>query len=573
MTRVNFAGPLIAKLWSEGRVADLPDSALIGRFVAGDHAAAESAFEAIMARHGPMVMAVCRASNRDRGSAEDAFQATFTVLVRRARALQRSDRLGPWLHGVALRTSKEAARRARRRTPSDPLAEPTDGSISVVERLARREAVAALQEEIGRLPDSYRAPVVLCELQGLSHQEAASRLGVTTGALAVRVHRARKMLRERLSRRGVGASSLAIGGLHAAQPIDAAGRGLPTARTTLARASWSVQVGNSATQLAQGVLMTMTLRIFVKSALALLLLTASTAVVVLGLAFWTGPGWAASRSPMARVPVSDQTSKGDPKSSFDRVYQLGPGEVVKLIPPPFPTDRAARLKAMKLPESPISLIFTQLPDGAPTRLKWSTCFASDDSYSQRFIGLLQSLLSLDSFSQVEIHDDPIQTVAGDWIIRQGASRAEVLAGLNTILSEQFQPALRISVRPSDEERDVIVARGRYARKLITEGMPKNDAKNQRIFLFATPGTPERFRMVGTFEHFLFNLSTFLEPKRVILSEAEGIPDGVIGWEAHAASPTEGNVDGVLKHLTQQTGLEFVSERRKIPVYHLERAEP
>jgi len=574
MGRANFPGPLIARLWREGRVADLPDSALIGRFVAEDREAAESAFEAILARHGPMVLAVCRASLRDRGSAEDAFQATFTVLVRRAGALRRPDRLAPWLHGVALRASKEAARRARRGVSSDPMAEFADGSISPADRLACREAVAALHEEIGRLPESYRAPVVFCDLQGLSHQEAASRLGLTAGAVAVRIHRARRMLRDRLSQRGVG-SPLGLVGLPPANPLGAAWRGPATARTILARASWPGPVGDSAFQIARGVLATMTLNIAARCALTALLLTASIALVGPGLAARTGAGGAASASPMTPAPAPDQSSKGDPKSSFDQVYRLGPGEVVKLIPPPFPADREARLKAMRLPEGPKCVIFNQLADGAPTRLKWGACLASDASHNQSFPGLLHFLLSVDSSSEVRVHGVPSPTAAGDWIVRQGASRAEVLVGLNAILREQFRPPLRVAVRPSADDRDVIVARGRYARKLLTEGDPKNTAENSRIFLFAAPGTPERFRRVGTFEQFLFDASTFLdiEPRPVILSQAEGVPAGLIGWEAHAAGRTEIDVESVLRHLTEQTGLGFARERRRILVYHLERAEP
>jgi len=584
MSRTNLAGPLLARLWGEGRVADLPDSALIDRFLAGDGEAAGAAFEVLMARHGPMVLAVCRASLRDRPAAEDAFQATFTVLVRRAHALRRPDRLGPWLHGVALRASKEAARRARRVTPSDPTAEPVDGSPGPAECLSRREDLAALHEEIGRLPESYRAPIVLCDLQGLSHQAAASRLGTTPGAVAVRVHRARKLLRDRLARRGVGASMLGPVGQPVARLVEAVGGGASTARTVLARASRPGPVDDSAAQIAQGLLTTMRVNIALKSALVVLILAASTALAGHGLAARPGPEPPVpppkppATPAVARATAVDPPAKPEPKPTFDPLYRLGPGEILKRVPPPYPADRDARLKALDLSaEGPKSVIITQLDDGAPPRLKWTACFASDASNFMSFKGLLQMLLNVDSFSQVKVDGTPAPTAPGDWIVRQGARRDEVLAALNAILRTQVQPPLRVAVRPSDDDRDVIVARGRYARTLITTGDPKNDADNDRIILYDAPSTRMGYRRVGTFEQFLFEASDYLhfEPRRLIISEAQGVPDGLVGWQAHDDGPPQPAEHAVnsLTHLTRQTGLRFAFERRPIPVYHVERAGP
>lgn len=205
--RVGFSRDL-ARLFGSGTVAGLGEGQLLDRFaVDGD----EVAFEAIVARHGPMVLGVCRRSLRDEHAAEDAFQATFLVLARKAGTLRRPDRLGPWLHGVARKisarsravASRREAREARACVP-DAVDLPPDADLH------RQSVAAAIHDEIARLPESYRAPIVLCSLQGLSHDEAARHLAWPVGTVRGRLARARALLKSRLARRGFG---LAAGGL------------------------------------------------------------------------------------------------------------------------------------------------------------------------------------------------------------------------------------------------------------------------------------------------------------------------------------------------------------------------
>ena len=199
-------GPL-ARLFEQGSVAGMTDGQLLDRFTSRRGDAAEAAFEALVARHGPMVARVCRSCLRDEHDVEDAFQATFLVLVRRAGAIGERDLLAPWLYGVAHRVARKARavaakRRGREGGPADidPPAR-ADASITLGVDLG-----PMLHEEVDRLPAKYRQPVILCHLQGLTHAQAAQELAWPVGTVSVRLARARKILADRLARRGVTAS-------------------------------------------------------------------------------------------------------------------------------------------------------------------------------------------------------------------------------------------------------------------------------------------------------------------------------------------------------------------------------
>jgi RNA polymerase sigma factor (sigma-70 family) len=173
------------------------DAELLARFVrAGD----QSAFAALVRRHGPMVLGVCRRVLSHAQDAEDAFQATFLVLVRKAGTLGRPELLGNWLYGVAYRTARKARADAARRAGPERQSEPMS-TADPVHEAAWRELRARLDEEINRLPDKYRLPVVLCYLEGKTNEEAARLLGWPTGSMSARLSRGRELLRERLTGR------------------------------------------------------------------------------------------------------------------------------------------------------------------------------------------------------------------------------------------------------------------------------------------------------------------------------------------------------------------------------------
>lgn len=161
------------------------------------------AFKDLVRRHGAAVHRTCRGVLKDIHEAEDAFQATFLVLARRAAEIRDPEALGGWLRGVAHRVAIRARRQSARRRE----VERTGGGMPVGEPTAPRGPDGELRELIGeeltRLPDDYRQPIVLCYLDGLTHQEAAHRLNWPVGTVKVRLVRGRRILRERLDRRGV----------------------------------------------------------------------------------------------------------------------------------------------------------------------------------------------------------------------------------------------------------------------------------------------------------------------------------------------------------------------------------
>jgi RNA polymerase sigma-70 factor (ECF subfamily) len=197
---------------------DTPDAELLQRFAVSRDAAA---FAALVQRHGPMVLGVCQRVLGDVADAEDAFQATFLVLVRRAGAVGRPDLLGQWLYGVAYRTALKARCTAALRRRHEEQAAAQSAARKAAERV-EPDLWPLLDEELSRLPEKYRAPVVLCHLQGHTHEEAARRLGCPRETLTTRLTRARERLRQQLVRRGVALSAGTVAGLLSADHLAAA---------------------------------------------------------------------------------------------------------------------------------------------------------------------------------------------------------------------------------------------------------------------------------------------------------------------------------------------------------------
>jgi RNA polymerase sigma factor (sigma-70 family) len=203
------------------------DQQLLDRFIA--HQDAE-AFAGLVSRHGPMVWAVCRRVLSDPHDAEDAFQATFLVLVRKASAIAIRSSIGSWLHGVAYRVACKARtqriqRRSRESEFTDmPVAEPTPDRLW-------DDVRAVLDEEVSRLPEKYRAPFVLCYLEGKTNEEASQHLRCPKGTVATRLAWAREVLRKRLGRRGVTLSTAALGTLLSERALPAAAPGAIVSNT------------------------------------------------------------------------------------------------------------------------------------------------------------------------------------------------------------------------------------------------------------------------------------------------------------------------------------------------------
>jgi RNA polymerase sigma factor (sigma-70 family) len=173
------------------------DTALLQHFL---EAHDESAFAALVERHGPMVLATCRRQLGNSSDADDAFQATFLVLARKAASITKRNHVGPWLHRVACLTSGKlrlAAQRQRMRDQQVKLM--PEQPASNVDPVEVRDELVLLDQALAELPEKYRIPLVLCELQGVSRREAASRLHVSEGTLSSRLARGRNLLRRRLA--------------------------------------------------------------------------------------------------------------------------------------------------------------------------------------------------------------------------------------------------------------------------------------------------------------------------------------------------------------------------------------
>jgi RNA polymerase sigma factor (sigma-70 family) len=194
-------------LWKQ-ELADRPDRDLLESFLAGRD---EAAFAALVRRHGPMVLGVCRRLVGHEHDAEDAFQAVFLVLARRAAHVARRELLANWLYGVARRTALEMRKRTLRRQSRErqvpDMPEPAAGPDAETSR----ELEAVLDRELGRLPDKYRVPIVLCDLQNRSRKEAAAQLRIPEGTLSSRLATGRQQLARRLARRGLFLSAPLLG--------------------------------------------------------------------------------------------------------------------------------------------------------------------------------------------------------------------------------------------------------------------------------------------------------------------------------------------------------------------------
>lgn len=180
-------------------LAEATDRALLQQFVTAHD---EAAFETLVRRHGPMVLGLCRRLLGDAHSAEDAFQATFLVLVRRAGSIQRPELLGNWLYGVACRIAGKARQSAARRSASEKEVVYLPRSESAPE-MDRWELRSVLDEEMRQLPEKYRVPLILCYLEGKTNEEAARQLGWPTGSMSWRLARGKELLRQRLLRRNL----------------------------------------------------------------------------------------------------------------------------------------------------------------------------------------------------------------------------------------------------------------------------------------------------------------------------------------------------------------------------------
>jgi RNA polymerase sigma factor (sigma-70 family) len=301
----------IRRLAIGAEVRGLEDRQLLERFL---NRRDERAFEALVGRHGPLVLGVCRRFLTDALDVEDAFQATFLVLLRKGRSIGRRELLAGWLYGVAYRTALRARAAAANRRIHERRAS-QNRTVAQDDGPGWLDGGPALDEEVRRLPAKYRLPIVLCYFEGLTLTEASRQLGWPAGTVSGRLARARDLLRARLTRRGIGLAGAGIGVMvpqsSLAVPVHLASS---TVRVVVAMAAKQGAAGGVASThvllLTEGVLRTMLLtklKIVAGAAVAIASLSTATGVVLSGRSVADAP-----QTPRAETPVGSLQQQAAP---------------------------------------------------------------------------------------------------------------------------------------------------------------------------------------------------------------------------------------------------------------------
>ena len=295
----------------------MTDGQLLERFAAGGEAA-ELAFAALVERHGAVVLQTCRAILRDEHEAEDAFQATFLVLVQKAGSLWVRDSLGPWLHQVAYRAAWCARSAATRRAVQERRAAALISeryNAQTADDVEREHFASTIHEEIERLPERFRVPVVLCDLDGRTHEQAARHLGCPVGTVKSRLARGRGRLRDRLTRRGL----FVPAGAFVAGLLPRSARAAPSASLAdlTSRAAMQLAADRPITDVVSATVLAL-MNVIPRRSSMNVLKGAALAAVTLG-ALTGGLAWAA-----LRIPSGEQVKPSAPRAPSPAAGERAP---------------------------------------------------------------------------------------------------------------------------------------------------------------------------------------------------------------------------------------------------------
>jgi RNA polymerase sigma factor (sigma-70 family) len=549
----------------------------------------EAAFAALVRRHGPMVLGVCRRVLGNEADSEDAFQATFLVLVRKVASITPRGMVGNWLYGVANTTALKArAMRTKRLAKErEAAARPKpEGPAQTWERLS-----ALLDQELKALPDKYRAVIVLCDLEGKSLKEAARLIGCPLGTVGTRLARGRGLLSKRLARHGLmvpgGMVATAIGQI-------AAGAGMPPLLMCLTiKAALSVAAGQAAATgvispkvaaLTEGVLKAMFLT-KLKIATAVLLAVVVAAAGAGGAAFpalavQPQPHVKAERpgteteAPKAQAAGAKERMAAAKKKTLEELaksYALRDEEDLKCVKPPYPAARQdfGRIfkKALDDDDTPLTNAVFHWHNGGLTHS--SSILGAP---GPELAGLLPTLAPLQP-QEIEGEKDLMEErFEADFIVRPGVPAERIVASLEKIMRTEFALSVKLTFRAV--ERKVYVAGGKY------HFAPVKSRTDNRIELYGKdlvdPKLGNHGR--GVFAEFLRGAGAFIG-KRIVAGRIEDIPQGRLQWHENvlaAFTEAEGQAahdpESVLKHLTEQTGLTFREETRPVRVLFVERKD-
>jgi RNA polymerase sigma factor (sigma-70 family) len=537
----------------------------------------EAAFEALVRRHGPMVLGVCHRVLQNSDDAEDAFQATFLVLVRKMMSFRERATVGNWLYGVAYHTALKArAVAAKRRAKERQVGvQPRRESLT---KDNLEDLQALLDQQLNRLADKHREAVVLCDLEGKTRREAARQLGIPEGTLSGRLTTARRLVAVRLTRHGL---PLSLGILAVALPAASAcvSDSLVdvTVRTAALRAAGQAGVGvitANVAALARGVLQTMLLSRIKTVAVVLLVVGA----VGLGIGMLTQKRLFAQKPAVEKhiaptVPVAKQEARQNNKPvEFAELYALPDKEVLKRVAPPFAPVRLEYYRrehagqAQAIPSGPTSMFF-RWHDGKLTN--WGMHFGGDEGTD------LSSLLRLVAGvypQEIEGDQELVKKlISGDFIVREKVEVAKIVGRLQEILRRECK--LPVSLTFREVERKAIVARGKYQFKPLA-GRQENHVDIYGKQLVENSGAGGGS---GDFREFLDWVGMFID--RRVVGDVQNPPKGTLVWHYHRRSPfteqerkEDTDPDLVLSHLTEQTGLTFKEEKRPTRVLFVEQTK-
>jgi len=538
----------------------------------GNRSDGEAAFAVLVRRHAAMVLGTCRRVLGHAADADDAFQAALLVLVRKAYTLTDRACVGNFLYGVAFHTALKAKAMAAKRRAREARAERRGAPAH------QPELLAALDEELARLPDKYREPVVLCELEGRSRRETAAALGVPEGTLSSRLASAHRMLEKRLKSRGFGAVSVA-------SLLTAQAGGASEALSDAAVRAASVGPTRGVSLLVSEVTKMLLLHKLGIGAAALLAVVA----VAVGLALAASPGAAdekpapqeaAGKKPVAAAPARAVDEEPVWKAEFRKTYGLKDGELVRRVAPPHPACRAEYFrdeirelyKRSKLdaPEEELNRDYTDYfvkfgwKDGwtVPALRTMTTPVKPEAG-----VTLARVLEATTEFgrTRVEADDDLLERkVTGDFVVRAGADTEKVAAAMETILRKECDIPASLAV--AEAERDVYVLSGKY------ESKPLADRKKDQIEVYAVHLTDRNTGGGGTgsVQSMIDHVEGWINA-RIVLGKIEGAPARV-EWHYNYRSPftkeqnaEDTDPEAVMKNIAAQTGLTAKMERRKVKV--------